>query len=226
MAPANSAMLAAYDAFIDRLSVVVEKQLTQAGKDSIRYMLITGNDLMFDSTGMQVPLREYSLEDYGPPESGVVQIANNSAYAILLINRNDAAVYTTFLQKGKTLQIKMAPADRLSFYAGSEWYISTSVLTRPTSTSADSKAPVNPVDFSHGEYLSGADGKSLDGVFTEVDTTTLSYLRKSFQYRGGTIGVSDDIRVFLTSPVGKGLHVAYDSSLFVLECRVRSTHDK
>ena len=168
-----------YRAYRNRLRTIVQKQLTPSGSDSMRYMLLTNPQVNNEHTLWHHAVPGTHLSNYKPAMAQTLTIVNRSHYDAVLFVMGDSTLYNGLLLQGNSVQTSLRVGDELAFYVGSDW-----------ASPGSMKRGVHP----------WTDVKAQYGIFTNVDTTTLSLLGKTYHLPAGT--GKKPLRVSLTT--GKG----------------------
>jgi hypothetical protein len=177
-----------YRTYRDRLRIIVRKQLTPSGADSMRYILLTNPQVNNEHTLWHHAVPGTHLSSYKPAVQ-TLTIVNRSQYDAVLFIMGDSALYNGFLSKGDSLQTSISMRDRVAFYVGNSWQ--------------------SPGSMKRGVYP-WTDVKAQYGIFTNVDTTTLLLLNKTYHLSTST--GKKPLRVSLTTGNG-GLQLIPDNVL-------------
>lgn len=169
-----------YQTFMSRIRRVVQRQLTPQGKDSIADVIREQPPYEIPVTGPQLyPDFTQSLLAYQPQNATPTTLLNNSKYDVLVFLRNHEDTYVAFLARKEKMETKMVAEDVVSFYAGRDW-------------SYD-------VTFTAHEFMGAGIDHTVHGAFLSPDSTTLDYLKRSYQYTGNQSS-SGNITITFTSP--------------------------
>jgi hypothetical protein len=169
-----------YHAYRDRLRAIVQKQMTPAGADSMRYILLTNPQVNHVQTLWHHAVPGMHLANDKTNGARGLMIVNQSRYDAMLFVMGDSALYNGFLARGDSVQLFLGIRDKLAFYIGNSWQ--------------------SPGSMKRGVYP-WTDVKAQYGIFTTVDTTTLSQLDKTYHLSPAALGKT--LRVSLTtSPNG------------------------
>jgi hypothetical protein len=165
-----------YQSYRNYLRAIVQKQLTPAGADSMRYILLTDPQVNNNHTLWHHAVPGTHLSNYKPAVAQTLTIVNGSHYDAVLFVMGDSALYNGFLSQGDSLQTFIHVRDKLAFYAGNNW--------------------ASPGGMKRGVYP-WTDVKAQYGIFTQVDSTTLLLLGKTYHLPAGT--GKKPLRVSLTT---------------------------
>jgi hypothetical protein len=175
-----------YQTFLARIRQTVNRQLAPQGKDSIAGVIREKSPYVPGVTEQLYPDFTQSLLAYQPQNAVPTTLLNNSAYDIVVFLRNHEATYVAFLAREQKIETKMAAEDVVSFYAGRDW-------------SYD-------ITFKANEFMRSGVERTVRGAFLSPDSTTLDYLKRSYQY-SGNLPAHADIAIAFTSPVKDSLQV-------------------
>lgn len=178
-----------YCSYRNRLRTIVQKQLTPAGADSMRYILLTNPQVNNEHTLWHHAVPGTHLSNYKPTAARMLTIVNGSQYDAVLFVIGDSALYNGFLSRGESLRTSISMRDQVAFYVGNSWQ--------------------SPGSIKRGVYP-WTDVKAQYGIFTKVDTTTLVLLDKTYHLPAGT--GKKNARVSLTTGNG-GLQLMPDNVL-------------
>lgn len=166
-----------YRAYRDRLRKIVQKQMTPSGADSMRYILLTNPQVNLEHTLWHHAVPGTHLSNYRSIAGRTVTVVNQSSYDAVLFVMSDSVLYNAFLGQGDSLQTPIRARDKLAFYVGNGWESPGSM-----------KRGVHP----------WTDVNALYGMFTNVDSTTLSQLDKTYFPPPSGTG-RNPLRVLLTT---------------------------
>jgi hypothetical protein len=156
----------------------------------MRYVLLTDPQVNNEHTLWHFAVPGTHLSNYRATGGQSLNVVNQSLYDAVLFVMEDSTLYHAFLAKGDSLQTSITKRDTVAFYVGNRW--------------------VPPGSMKQGVYP-WTDKKALYGIFTEVDTSTLSQLDKTYVLAPGRTTHSP-LRVLLTSAAG-GVSLVPDSIL-------------
>jgi hypothetical protein len=168
-----------YYVYRDRLQTIVQKQMTPAGADSMRYIVLTNPQVNHVQTLWHHAVPGMPLSNYKNNSGRRLMIVNRSRYDAMLFVMGDSALYNGFLAQGDSVQIVPGLRDKLAFYVGNSWR--------------------SPGNMKRGVYP-WTDAKAQYGIFTTVDSTTRGQLDKI--YHLSPAAAATRLRVLLTTDYG------------------------
>jgi hypothetical protein len=169
-----------YQTFIARIRQMVERQLTPHGKDSIAAVIREQPPYELPASGHQLyPEFTQSLLAYQPQNARPATLLNDSKYDIVVFLRNHTDTHVAFLARKQKIETKLVAEDVVSFYAGHDWSYN--------------------VTFEANEFIRAGVEHTVHGAFLSPDSTTLDYLKRSYQYTG-SMSSPGNITITFTSP--------------------------
>ncbi|MCD9019483.1 hypothetical protein [Parachryseolinea silvisoli] len=154
-----------YQTFTARIRRIVKRQLTAHGKDSIAEVIRRQPRYVAPADVPLYPDFCEPLLNYQPQNSNRAELSNNSDYDIVVFLRNQQTTYVVYLAKGQKVETRMVMQDVLSFYPGNNWS--------------------HDVTFKANLFMRAGVERTVRGVFLSPDSTTLDYLKRSYQFLGG-----------------------------------------